>query len=142
MVNLYIPDMAELFINVIQPYIMALAKRRLDTGEDFAPLEPKYSKFKQRLTGDLRPLRWKEGEREQLAPSLMNPSDAYHILQVSSNEVTLGSNAPNAGVIYGGTNQFGEAFPARLPYHLTDENKLELEALVFAYIQSKSEASQ
>ena len=133
------PSGEELFNNVVKPYLLNLARQRLETGTGIPGYasEPKYAAYKQALTGDLRPLRWLPGQREQLAPSLMFDTSPFHLSGPSPNGGFLGSNAPNAKVLDGGVNQFGETYPARNPYALNEAQQQELLNLIKRYTEAR-----
>ena len=127
----------EIFREVVKPYLYRVATQRLNAGDlPGFNSEPKYRAYKKAVTGDLRPLRWKPG-REQLAPSLMSSNDSFSSVQISGSGGTLGSSAPSAKVLKGGVNQFGERYPARNPFALTEEQRQRLLKLIQDYVRAK-----
>lgn len=97
--------------------------------------EPKYKAWKQAITGDLTPLRWKGSDGERLMPSLTNPNHPNHVFRTSSDAVTMGTSLGYAGRLHkGGRNMFGEPHPARKLVGLGDRSTSRLAQLIAIYI--------
>lgn len=90
--------------------------------------EPKYAAYKQALGAELMPLRW-TASMQRVYPALTNPNHSDHKWLKTNNSVKLDITIPYlARIEQGGTNQFGETFPAREIFP-TDNRRLTEDVL-------------
>lgn len=92
--------------------------------------EPIYERYKRALLGDdlaSKPL-LVDTEHERLRPSLVDPSHPDHVVRMEGGRLEIGSSVEYARrlLFEGGTGPFGESYPARNPFVMTDAQQEEL----------------
>lgn len=126
-----IGDMTPTWRGVVGPFMYEHMDRQFRTqgaygGKPWAGYEnePFYRAYKRAVTGHLKVLRWKPGERERLYPSLTQGLDPDNILEITPTSFRFGTKVPYAADLNrGGVGPFGERYPARKIISFTDAQK-------------------
>lgn len=124
----------------VAPYMLEHMRRQFDTlgahsGQPWATLkgEPLYYAFKKRILGKGladKPLWWSR-QREQLRPSLTDPAHGHHAYRSGDNGALFGTTVPHAqALLDGGVGPFGEDYPARNFFHMSQGQRKELTTLI------------
>lgn len=133
-------DMKPIFDRVVRPYVLEHMDRQFNTlgahgGKPWASLdgEPKYRSFKAAILGEdlARKVLWWDTRGQRLRPSLINPQHPEQVWESSSTRAYFGTAVPYAGdLIRGGVGPFGERYPGREIFALTQRQRKELVTLM------------
>jgi hypothetical protein len=133
-------DMKPIFDRVVRPYVLEHLDQQFNTlgahgGKPWASLdgEPKYRAFKRAILGEQLAAKvlWWDSKGERLRPSLVNPQHPEQVWQSSSTRAFFSSRVPYAAdLIRGGRGPFGERYPGREIFAMTQGQRKELVTLM------------
>ena len=135
----FISDLDGIWREVVHPWILEHMGEQFDTagahgGERWSVYEnePKYKAHKLAIVGHLRPLVWDwGGEYERLRPSLMEKDHPLQIFETDDWSMRFGTSVEYAESLNaGGTGPFGEPFPGRRIFGMTEGQKKELATVI------------
>ena len=143
-------DMSDVWRDVVHPFLLEHLGKQFDSlgqhgGEPWESLkgEPKYYAFKKRVLGEElanKPLWW-DSENERLRPSLVDAGDQDHRFSSTPTTMFFGTAVDHANsLIEGGTGPFGENFPGRNIFALTQSQRKGLVTLIQRSIIDKVNA--
>jgi len=138
-----------IFDRVVRPYVLEHMRAQFDTlgahgGKPWQSLdaEPKYRAMKAALLGEslASKVLWWSDDRARLRPSLVEPSHPDQRWESSRTGAFFGSTVPYIGrLIEGGRGPFGESYPGRQIYAMTQAQRKELVTLIQREIVSQVE---
>ena len=133
-------DMKPIFDRVVRPYVLRHLDQQFNTlgshgGKPWESLdgEPKYRAWKAAVVGEdlARKVLWWSKDGERLRPSLVDPQHGEQVWESSSTRAYFGTSVPYAAdLVRGGTNPFGERYPGREIFGMTQSQRKELVTLM------------
>jgi|AKVG01.1.fsa_nt_gi hypothetical protein len=145
-----IGDMSDVWRDVVHPYLLEHLAKNFDTlgrygGDPWKSLkgEPKYYAYKKALLGQelADKVLWWDEEGERLRPSLIDSGDKDHRFTATPTSMFFGSAVDHASsLIEGGTGPFGESFPGRNIFAMTQSQRKGLITLIQRAIIDKVNA--
>ena len=133
-------DMRPVWEAVVRPYVLEHMRLQFDTlgahgGKPWASLdgEPIYRAYKARLIGEkfAKRVLWWSDDKARLRPSLVFDRHPEQVSQIERKKMLFGTSVPHAGdLLKGGTGPFGEPFPGRAIFAMTQAQRKELVTLM------------
>jgi len=133
-------DMRPIFEEVVRPYVLEHMDQQFGTlgkhgGKAWKSLdsEPKYKAMKAALVGEAlaNKVLWWDSAGEVLRPALTKASDSNQVWVSERSRAFFGTGLPYASqLIEGGTGPFGESFPGRAIFAMSQSQRKELVTLI------------
>lgn len=133
-------DMRPIWDSVVRPFVFEHMKLQFDTlgghgGEPWKSLdgEPKYKAYKKALLGEslANKVLWWSDEGARLRPSLVVPGHAEQEYLSDRGKFFFGTRVEHAAsLIEGGVGPFGESFPARNIFRISQSDRKRLVTLI------------
>lgn len=133
-------DMRPIWDEVVRPFVFEHMKLQFDTlgahgGEPWKSLdgEPKYKAYKKALLGEslANKVLWWSEDKARLRPSLIEPGHGDQFVYSTSKKFKFGTRVEHAkSLMEGGTGPFGEPFPARNIFRISQSDRKRLVTLI------------